>query len=248
MRIAEVSSSRNAWQGGSAATPESNTGSTDEDDIKPPAKYHREFFTVALENPNAGRLITTLTCKVANNMLLVTVDGEERRGVLAFVTKAFTDFGVNIESCNGRRMKFTQGCYFELTHSPENEEKVRAMFEHLERHASGQFSPKALVPFDRVYDLKVDVLHDRVGLLYPMAALLASHNVNLRYFRAHKEDLGGLHADLLAEVEVTAGLELPVGLNLEWLQEELRKVCPPGSRFTYTKRWPRNDAVRIVRN
>jgi glycine cleavage system regulatory protein len=249
MNVAVVNSSRNAWSG-AMAEPEAQSGSPVEDNIRPPAKYHREFFTIALENPSEGRLITTLTCKVANNMLLVTVDGEECCGVLAFITKAFADFGVNIESCNGRRMKFTQGCYFELTHSRQNEERVRNMFDYLERNAGSQFRPKPVVIFDRVYDIKIDVLRDQTGLLSLMAELFARNNVNLRYFRADTEDHSGRQLEFATadepEVEITAGLDLPVGLSWEWLREELQNVCPPDSVLNEALRKPCEDECKIV--
>ena len=54
--------------------------------------------------------------------------------------------------------------------------------------------------------------------------------------------------EMPAEVEVTAGLEVPASLSLEQLQREVKMVCPHGSRFTYSKRWPRTDEFSVVRS
>ncbi|OWK38959.1 hypothetical protein FRUB_06335 [Fimbriiglobus ruber] len=112
------------------------------------------------------------------------------------------------------------------------------MAEHLKKDA-GDFELRSLVGFDRLYNLNVEVLKDECGLLYPVADFLATNDVNLRYFRADKDDLGGL--DGLPEVQVFAQLEVPPSMTEQQLRDGLELRCPAWSRVTLREVWKRSS-------
>jgi predicted amino acid-binding ACT domain protein len=163
--------------------------------------------------------------------LEVTVTGLDSPGILAYLVGAFKKFDLNIESCAGERLVKTQGSHFEFSAGPSNLDKLAQLYDYLLR--DDNFRLQRAVAFDRLYDLFVEFSHDRVGLLHPLASVLAENSVNLRKFRADKEDLFTLTPDVDAPVSVSARLEVPVGLDLGWLHEQLLEGCPDDSEVTF---------------
>ena len=190
-------------------------------------RHEYRVFTLPLLDGATGKLMSLLTCETQNQNTLFSLEGPDRAGVLAYVTWLFREFGIYIESCHGARLKHSLGSFFELMHSPENEEKARRMCDQF-HHKAPVFCPRPLVPFDRVYDLRVGIQRDDCGLLYKPTQFLADHDVNVRFFRADKDDLGGLAG--LPEVQVSARLEVPPTLELGRLRDGLAGAFPSGSK------------------
>lgn len=184
-----------------------------------------------LKDRTNGKPLGVFGFHLSANDLEVTVSGLDRPGVLAYLARAFKKFALNIESCAGEKLKHCQGSHFELISSEENVGKLAELYEYL--LCDDGFRPGRLVPFDRIVDLFIEVPHDQTGLLSPVADLLADHDVNLRKFRADKEDGLFVGADPDAcPVSVFARVEIPVRLDLGRLHQHLLDSCPDGSEVT----------------
>ena len=198
-----------------------------------------EFVTVDLFDPATRQLLGTLTVHAGPDRLTVSFEGFDRPGVLAFLLGLLVAAGVDVEACHGERLKVTQGSYFELTHTPANAARVRALVAAL-RTSPPPFRPGPLRPFDRVVDLRLSVPQDGTGLLLPLAELLADSGVNIRFFRADRDEFGGPEAgagEPLPEVRVLARLELPRGLDLGDFRDGLERVSPPHAALTVQTVW-----------
>jgi predicted amino acid-binding ACT domain protein len=181
------------------------------------------LLRVPLRERTNGRQLGVFGFHLAKNVFMFTVSGLDRPGILAYLARALKKFDLNVESCAGEKLLSCQGCEFEMTTS-DAEELREKLFRLCEFLLHEGLEPGRLVPFDRVYDLYLDVPHDATGLLCPVADLLAANDVNLRKFRA--DNVFGVPD---GPVSVFARLEVPVGLDLEWLYGQVVEACPPGS-------------------
>jgi glycine cleavage system regulatory protein len=184
--------------------------------------------------------------ELERGVMHATVYGADRPGTLEYATGLFQNYRVNVEQCFGKRLKNLQGSQFEFDTSYENVMNVLRMFEDLMTDKVPAFKVCELSPFDRVFDLDMRFAKDRCGLLYPVAAFLAEHGVNLRYFEARKDDLSQLLGS--PEVRVRGTLELPPGLDHRDVFEGLRKrkVTPRGT-YTELKELYRVENGQVVK-
>lgn len=165
--------------------------------------------------------------------LSASVRGLDRPGFLRYMTALYKKFDVNVEGAFGRRLNLLQGSDFEFTHTPENLEKVRAMLDDLVRGNVPDFVVTPVVPFDRVFELKVKFAEDASGLLFPLADFLADNSVNVKMFAAEKDPFG----ELLGRPAVFADvmLEVPAALGNRALYNGLLETTG-GSEVTLTER------------